>query len=1020
MKKSSNRSNKTKIKTGGASEVHVDANDYGSVLSYSAPSDDDDDVYVEHTLDQLRGPHRMSRDSAHLHQAEEASVDSFCDNDVSFAAEDENPTLIQITTGTTLSADNDDDTLACRLGQSSSGPKDSAAPMDEVDLDGKKVVNQKRSRHSIDEENNGSDQENDSQLSDSCRDEDETSSADTAEAKEQQVRQSLFFAILSACGLLFCMKLMTRLVNRCTERGNDDVPGVDEAAEEAAVEVGNQAASAGRTGLLAQQQSMTNLLNPTVWALQGTTQQMAAAAAQGAASATAAGTTAATGGISGVAAATVAGSSMTAQIGMAIGVAGFIAVAAAVAAPQFLSTGTASSTGSTGGYDPYAAYGNRFTPFPTPAPAEVPVAATTTTTTTSNQVAETTNLDAVAAIEAIEDDASMTNDTNATFLFNTTRNNVTSNETSHTGAAAFPMEVECEATEDVVEQKEGLVDFVIVGLPLNFTTQEQEQLEAIFQLTYNGLAGMCSGDYQRILQNVTLQEVNYVAAGRNLIFTYTKWACHLTCLGCPDDNPLFGMPNDISQVTAMSRSGGRELQSSAGLFSNFVNAFMFEMRRTYPSLEESEESSNVRLYSGAVLNPIDPQVVVMEYTGDGKDREPVAEVATKTFAPSDAKPNPTSSPSTAIPSTGTPTVTAGAPSAAPTTSSPTTSPPTTSVPTQPVSSPRLTNEPESIAPTTLSPTVKPGQPSAVPTTSAPTSGLPTEEPISVQGDNNAQGADGSNQGGKNPTLEPTRRPTLEPTQRPTLEPTRRPTLNPTQAPTREPTRGPTRAPSKGPTRGPTNEPTNSPTRRPTQKPTSAPTPGPTNAPTKHPTPRPTNIPTQKPTQRPTAAPTSRPTPVPTKQPTPRPTNMPTLKPTRQPTSAPTSRPPTRRPTPNPVPAPTSRPPTRRPTPNPVPAPTSRSPSRRPTPNPVPAPTSRPPTRRPTPNPVPAPTSRPPSRRPTPNPVPAPTSRPPTRRPTPNPVPAPTSRRPTGRPTNNPTSSLVADHQLNLLQDKLLQ
>jgi hypothetical protein len=63
----------------------------------------------------------------------------------------------------------------------------------------------------------------------------------------------------------------------------------------------------------------------------------------------------------------------------------------------------------------------------------------------------------------------------------------------------------CNATDldAEVKQQEALVDFVIEGLPVNFTTQEKHKLEEIFQLSYNALSGMCAGEFQRKLQNVT-------------------------------------------------------------------------------------------------------------------------------------------------------------------------------------------------------------------------------------------------------------------------------------------------------------------------------------------------------------------------------------------------------------------------------------------------------------------------------------------------------------------------------------
>lgn len=66
-----------------------------------------------------------------------------------------------------------------------------------------------------------------SQMSDSVQ-EDDASTVDLAEEKEKQVKKTLLFAILSAVGLVFCMKMMGKLLARLNDNGAP-VEGVDQA-----------------------------------------------------------------------------------------------------------------------------------------------------------------------------------------------------------------------------------------------------------------------------------------------------------------------------------------------------------------------------------------------------------------------------------------------------------------------------------------------------------------------------------------------------------------------------------------------------------------------------------------------------------------------------------------------------------------------------------------------------------------------------------------------------------------------
>ena len=91
-----------------------------------------------------------------------------------------------------------------------------------------------------------------SQMSDSVMDED-ASKVDLAEKREQQVRRTLLFSILTACGMIFCIKMIGRLIERLTgdnvsPDGVEQVQGVIETTRESVVQstllAGNQSAAA--------------------------------------------------------------------------------------------------------------------------------------------------------------------------------------------------------------------------------------------------------------------------------------------------------------------------------------------------------------------------------------------------------------------------------------------------------------------------------------------------------------------------------------------------------------------------------------------------------------------------------------------------------------------------------------------------------------------------------------------------------------------------------------------------------
>ncbi|CAB9502762.1 laminin G sub domain 2 [Seminavis robusta] len=803
----------------------------------------------------------------------------------------------------------------------------------------------------------GRDVDFESDLSDSYRSDSEPAVANRAEETEQRVKKTLCVAIMTACGMVLCIQLISRILSKIREYRTNDLEA-HQAVEDAADHSSNF--------LYIEQQAP----NAAATAVQTTSQQMATAAAQAATSSTAAGlstkasvgaTMAVSTGVMAQATAAVAGASMTTQVAASLGIAAVIATGAISASAFNQAAARSSSTFGFKTSNATAAPRVPSEPFPPLDSGTLP------------GTGLPGNVFGPAALAAALKE--LLGDSNASSL--STGKNRTEVPTEYNGTwMTSNTETEqdgiyCQATADLVEWKEGLVDLVIEGLPFNFTTQRQGELEEIFKLVYNDLSGMCSGYYQRVLQNVRLQEVNYVSAGENLLFTYTQWVVQVTCLGCSDDNPIFGVPEQVDRALntfPTEGSGIPRLSDPFSFFTDFVEDFMFEIGYI---LALQVEQNEVRLFSGAVLNPIRPQEIMVEYTGRGSP------VTTK---PSDSSTNaPMSMRPGIIQTTGEPISTPSFYSPKPTlspysvhdtheTDDPTTVWPTTVLPSSspsivssstiqnPFQSPSVTGTPtfprpkNSFSPSStpliqISATKRPvtTNPAAPkwdvnpdaerPTVFLPkdstTTGVPitermptvspqvpTDRTEPTSGGTSADStAAGTTNEGSPVTATKTEQPILlqskSPTRRPTDPPTTQTptTLNPTT-----PTHSPSASPTTGsPTTSPTSSPTLSPTELPTNAPTTPPTVSPTISPTNPPTQPPTNAPTQPPTQEPTKTPTTPPTTPPT-------TNSPTVT-TGNPSAAPTTASPTTSsPTLPPTPIPTSQP-TARPTNQPTPAPT---------------------------------------------------------------------------------------------------
>lgn len=111
------------------------------------------------------------------------------------------------------------------------------------------------------EDDHDSDDDQQSVMSDSQGDE-EASTIDIAEVMEQKNRKSIFWAIFTACGVVFVLTLITRWCNKSKNEEQGAEALADEAAQEVAHEVGDQAGIAMRGALMVKQQSVANLANP--------------------------------------------------------------------------------------------------------------------------------------------------------------------------------------------------------------------------------------------------------------------------------------------------------------------------------------------------------------------------------------------------------------------------------------------------------------------------------------------------------------------------------------------------------------------------------------------------------------------------------------------------------------------------------------------------------------------------------------------------------------------------------------
>jgi hypothetical protein len=127
----------------------------------------------------------------------------------------------------------------------------------------------------------------------------------------------------------------------------------------------------------------------------------------------------------------------------------------------------------------------------------------------------------------------------------------------------------CDGLKEIGELKEGRANFVIEGFPDDFVSGHREQMQDLFVLVYNGLSGMCDGEYQRIVQNATMENINTIQGGPNKYYTYTQWLVMLTCAGCPDDNPLFPV------LSSSSFSESRRLDEPA--VSLMQNTFFYRV-----------------------------------------------------------------------------------------------------------------------------------------------------------------------------------------------------------------------------------------------------------------------------------------------------------------------------------------------------------------------------------------------------------------------------------------------------------
>ena len=568
----------------------------------------------------------------------------------------------------------------------------------------------------------------------------------------------------------------------------------------------------------------------------------------------------------------------------------------------------------------------------------------------------------------------------------------------------FLLERNCsgEHEDDGITVRQGRMNLIFENLDLGLFLDHEVALEESLVEVYNNLSGTCNGTYKRVAHEASLDEAFVFGSGAA---TNTTWGIVVSCLGCLEDEPLFEfLPANENGAESMGESlleenrqgalpvaeeeegaGHRALQNTQDAsvveeaFRVWLIAYLEKVREMLGSNELISISYGAVLSSNGVplcthsTTPADNPV-------PSSDTNPAPQAGPTSFAPppppsgSSQAPTVQSLEGTQPPAAepvATPANDEGrgpgsalsdlasswfSPSSVPVGGSgpaagegPTAEPTCDRFtdlgslfgicarPPAPAALPFGTTEgPTTSSPTTAGPTVVPGSPSARPTSAKPTTAGPTVTPTSAPSTAGPTVKKGS------PSRKPTKAPiTTSPTPLPTVvpgAPSARPTTaSPTKAP---PTAAPSDRNATPTTVAPvTAQPTvkpGSPTRKPSAAPTSArPTPGPTVKPGS-PSARPT---TASPT---TAGPTAKPG-----SPSARPTLSPTVKATPRPTPAPVPRPINSNPTisfTNPVTQPQQNP-VPQPQPNPVsppaPQPTSGNAPRQPTPIP-----SRPPSRPP--------------------------------------------------------------------------
>lgn len=378
--------------------------------------------------------------------------------------------------------------------------------MTEIDLNEDEKPRKKAKKAAMDA--SGGDQDDDeeqSNASDSYVD-DEPSTIDMAEENEKKVRLSLFYAFLTACGIIFLGKLIGKWLRRCSNNSDgadgsgqgitNVVGGGETTVVKGAAEGGSAAFSAQAPTNMAMAQSLT--------------QHMALSASQVVSTSAAAATTAASGGVVSTTAtsvllsnmlSSVASASLPTQLAVAVGATAVVTTGAVSGGLALLATleGTFPSSNSTN---------------------------VTVATSMLNLTGDVPNVTSTLPnMTLVEDSHFNMNDTanesitpalfdNAVFdaLRTTDSVPILGEETGPTRDTSSSFG-SCAGYEGVTEIKEGVINLVLTGVPQGFVERQAGELEDLFVLSYNGLSGMCGGDFQRIVQSATLADVNTVLAG---------------------------------------------------------------------------------------------------------------------------------------------------------------------------------------------------------------------------------------------------------------------------------------------------------------------------------------------------------------------------------------------------------------------------------------------------------------------------------------------------------------------------